>query len=78
MYGVFCHKIEGKLSEKQNREDTMAIVELRDIHDELQSLRKLFDQQKEIITEMGLSTDDQNVSTSLGMDRLFSAKLGTR
>ncbi|MCJ1244358.1 hypothetical protein MMC30_001556 [Trapelia coarctata] len=46
------HKIEGKLSEKQNREDTMAILELRDIHDELQSLRKLFDQQKETIIQM--------------------------
>lgn len=46
------HKIEGKLSEKQNREDTMAILELRDIHDELQSLRKLFDQQREIIEQM--------------------------
>lgn len=46
------HKVEGKLSEKQNREDTMAILELRDIHDELQSLRKLFDQQKETIKQM--------------------------
>jgi len=46
------HKIEGKLSEKQNREDTMAILELRDIHDELQSLRKLFNQQKETIDQM--------------------------
>ena len=46
------HKIEGKLSEKQNREDTMAILELRDIQDELQSLHKLFDQQKETIAQM--------------------------
>lgn len=46
------HKKEGKLSEKQNREDTMAILELRDIHDELQSLRKLFDLQKETIWQM--------------------------
>ena len=46
------HKREGKLSEKQNRDDTSAMLELRDIDDELNTLKKLFKQQTETITQM--------------------------
>ena len=46
------HRLEGRLSEKQNRDDISAMLELRDINDELQSLQKLFDQQKETIGQM--------------------------
>jgi hypothetical protein len=46
------HKREGELSEKQNRDDTSAMLELRDIDDELSSLKKLFNQQTETITQM--------------------------
>ncbi|MCJ1386386.1 hypothetical protein MMC17_009512 [Xylographa soralifera] len=46
------HKREGKLSEKQNRDDTSAMLELRDIHDELDTLQKLFTEQKDTIKQM--------------------------
>ena len=46
------HKIEAKLSEKQNRDDTSAMLELRDIDDELNTLEKLFKQQTETINQM--------------------------
>ncbi|MCJ1400767.1 hypothetical protein MMC11_003975 [Xylographa trunciseda] len=46
------HKREGRLSEKQNRDDTSAMLELRDIHDELDTLQKLFNEQKDTIEQM--------------------------
>ncbi|MCJ1437771.1 hypothetical protein MMC27_007158 [Xylographa pallens] len=46
------HKREGLLSEKQNRDDTSAMLELRDIHDELDTLQKLFSEQKDTIEQM--------------------------
>ena len=46
------HKREGVLSEKQNRDDTSAMLELRDIHDELDTLQKLFSEQKDTIEQM--------------------------
>ncbi|KAI9774094.1 MAG: hypothetical protein M1840_005187 [Geoglossum simile] len=46
------HKIEAKLSEKQNRDDTSAMLELRDIDDELNTLAKLFREQIETITQI--------------------------
>lgn len=39
------HKREGDLAEKQNRENTSALLELRDIEDELHTLEELFDTQ---------------------------------
>ncbi|KAI9782817.1 MAG: hypothetical protein M1839_004568 [Geoglossum umbratile] len=46
------HKREAKVSEKQNRDDTSAMLELRDIDDELNTLEKLFKQQTETIHQM--------------------------
>lgn len=46
------HKREGKLSEKQNRDDTSAMLELRDIYDELHTLQKLFSHQKDTLDQM--------------------------
>jgi hypothetical protein len=46
------HKLEAKVSEKQNRDDTSAMLELRDIDDELNTLEKLFKQQTETIHQM--------------------------
>ena len=46
------HKREARLSEKQNRDDTSAMLELRDIDDELNTLEKLFKQQAETINQM--------------------------
>ncbi|KAH0544770.1 hypothetical protein FGG08_001137 [Glutinoglossum americanum] len=46
------HKREGEMSEKQNRDDTSAMLELRDIDDELNTLKRLFKQQTETITRM--------------------------
>jgi hypothetical protein len=46
------HKIEGELAEKQNRENTSALLELRDIEDELKTLAKLFEIQTKAIQDM--------------------------
>jgi hypothetical protein len=46
------HKREGALAEKQNRENTSALLELRDIDDELHTLRSLFDKQLTAIQHM--------------------------
>ncbi|TVY80428.1 hypothetical protein LSUE1_G004753, partial [Lachnellula suecica] len=46
------HKREGALAEKQNRENTSALLELRDIEDELKTLETLFGTQKTAIEIM--------------------------
>jgi hypothetical protein len=46
------HKREGALAEKQNRENTSALLELRDIEDELKTLETLFTTQKTAIKIM--------------------------
>src|SRR5947207_1792815 len=43
---------QDKEAEKQNRADLSALLELRDIVDELTTMQKLFEQQKEAILEM--------------------------
>ncbi|KAA8573793.1 hypothetical protein EYC84_005349 [Monilinia fructicola] len=39
------HQLEGKIAEKQNRDNTSALLELRDIEDELNTLKTLFTSQ---------------------------------
>ena len=46
------HKREGALAEKQNRENTSALLELRDIEDELKTLETLFETQQDAINDM--------------------------
>jgi hypothetical protein len=46
------HKRESALAEKQNRENTSALLELRDIEDELHTLEELFESQKKVIELM--------------------------
>ncbi|KAH8674577.1 hypothetical protein BGZ60DRAFT_526534 [Tricladium varicosporioides] len=46
------HKREGAIAEKQNRENTSALLELRDIEDELKTLETLFTDQKKAIDAM--------------------------
>ncbi len=46
------HKIEGREFQKHVRQNVSALLELRDINDELQTLRKLFEQQEEAINNM--------------------------
>lgn len=46
------HKLEGELAEKQNRENTSALLELRDIEDELKTMAKLFEIQTKCIQDM--------------------------
>ncbi|TVY39411.1 hypothetical protein LOCC1_G006545 [Lachnellula occidentalis] len=46
------HKREGALAEKQNRENTSALLELRDIEDELKTLETLFGTQQAAIHDM--------------------------
>ena len=43
------HKLEGLRAEKQNRENTSALLELRDIEDELHTLKELFNKQTSAI-----------------------------
>lgn len=46
------HKQESKLAERQNRENTSALLELRDIEDELHTLEELFETQKKVVELM--------------------------
>jgi hypothetical protein len=46
------HKRESAIAERQNRENTSALLELRDIEDELHTLEELFETQKKAIDLM--------------------------
>jgi uncharacterized protein YukE len=46
------HKIEGREFQKHVRQNVSALLELRDINDELQTLKKLFEQQEEAVDRM--------------------------
>lgn len=46
------HQLEGKIAEKQNRDNTSALLELRDIEDELNTLKTLFTSQMSEIKSM--------------------------
>ena len=46
------HKAEGREFQRHIRQNVSALLELRDINDELQTLRKLFEQQEEAISIM--------------------------
>ncbi|CCD53134.1 hypothetical protein BofuT4_P121530.1 [Botrytis cinerea T4] len=67
------HVLEGKIAEEQNRENTSALLELRDIEDELNTLKTLFNSQ---ITEIRIMLDvytKQNLTTN-GLIFLRSAE----
>ena len=46
------HKAEGQRIEEDNRDNTSALLELRDIEDELQILQHLFERQSKVISSM--------------------------
>ncbi|KAG6002385.1 hypothetical protein E4U21_003145 [Claviceps maximensis] len=46
------HKEEGRRAERENRDNTSALLELRDIEDELQTLLHLFERQAKVIVAM--------------------------
>lgn len=46
------HKVEGREFQKQVQQNVSALLELRDISDELLTLKKLFEQQQEGIDKM--------------------------
>jgi hypothetical protein len=46
------HKVEGREFQKHVRQNVSALLELRDINDELQTLRKLFEQQEQAVNGM--------------------------
>lgn len=46
------HRREIKRAERENRENTSALLELRDMEDELNTLKRLFDTQTTMITRM--------------------------
>jgi hypothetical protein len=69
------HKREGALAEKQNRENTSALLELRDIEDELHTLKELFDNQTMAIDLMmeGYGGDNLKGMTANGLSFLKQA-----
>lgn len=46
------HKREIARAERENRENTSAMLELRDMEDELRTLNKLFDTQHDMVSRM--------------------------
>jgi hypothetical protein len=46
------HKRELELAERENRENTSALLELRDLEDEISTLLRLFDHQEAVVQEM--------------------------
>ncbi|PNY28985.1 Uncharacterized protein TCAP_01099 [Tolypocladium capitatum] len=46
------HKEEGLRAEEENRDNTSAVLELRDVEDELQTLLHLFERQSKVIASM--------------------------
>lgn len=71
------HKREGALAEKQNRENTSALLELRDIEDELQTLRTLFETQQVAINTMITHYESNEMSRFTGnaLGFLYQAKV---
>jgi len=69
------HKEEARIAEKQNRENTSALLELRDIEDELHTLKELFDKQTTAIHTMmvGYVRDDLKALTANGVSFLKQA-----
>ena len=69
------HKREGAAAEKQNRENTSALLELRDIEDELNTLKNLFDDQTVAIHLMmeGYGRDNIKGMTANGLSFLKQA-----
>lgn len=74
------HKREGALAEKQNRENTSALLELRDIEDELHTLQSLFDNQMKAIQLMISNYEKEELKAltgnGLGFLRQAEQKLG--
>ncbi len=70
------HKREGEIAEKQNRENTSALLELRDIEDELNTLKELFTIQSKSIQLMkeGYQKDNLNGLTANGLFFLLDAE----
>lgn len=46
------HKEEGRRAERENRDNTSALLELRDLEDELQTLLHLFERQSKVVISM--------------------------
>lgn len=62
------HKREDERAEQENRDNTSALLELRDIEDELSTLKHLFEDQEEQVTTM-LAVYASGSSTSAGSRR---------
>lgn len=58
------HHREGQIAEKQNRDNTSALLELRDIEDELKTLKTLFTSQMTEIREMLGVYEKRNLTTN--------------
>lgn len=69
------HKREIARAERENRENTSAMLELRDMEDELRTLNKLFDTQHDMISQMFkiYSGEGQNDLTYYGQRYLQEA-----
>ena len=57
------HRREAQLAEKQNRDNTSALLELRDIEDELNTLKTLFENQMTEIINMKMGFEKRGLGT---------------
>lgn len=67
------HRLEGQIAEKQNRDNTPALLELRDIEDELNTLKTLFTSQTTEIKNMLDAYEKERLATN-GLMFLRSAE----
>lgn len=65
------HKREGALAERQNRENTSALLELRDIEDELHTLQELFEVQDKAIEVMIKNYEKEDLKSMTENGRQF-------
>lgn len=69
------HKDEGRKFQEQIRDNVSALLELRDIGDELQTLRKLFEQQQDSVDTMLVCFERCGHSKTNGCSFLHEAQL---
>jgi hypothetical protein len=69
------HKEEGKKFQTQVQQNVSALLELRDINDELLTLKKLFEQQQEAIDKMLLNYERCGYGNINGIGFLHEAQM---
>ncbi|KID82723.1 ankyrin repeat protein [Metarhizium guizhouense ARSEF 977] len=72
------HKEEGRRAERDNRDNTSALLELRDMEDELQTLLHLFDRQSRVVASMHAAYSRPELRERAANGRAFLAEALTR